>query len=116
MVNEIKVIINDNIFIADLVDNQATREFVNMLPLSLEMKDLNGNEKYYYFTTILTMDFYAVEDIKCGDIMLYSSDCLALFYDDFSKENNYTRIGKIRDINRLKEALGTGSVVVNFEK
>ena len=47
--------------------------------------------------------------------MLYSGDCVVLFYGT-AGGYSYTRIGKIADVSGLAAALGTGSVSVKFEK
>lgn len=59
------------------------------------MSELNGNEKYYYFEETLPSNATQIGTIQTGDIMLYGSDCLVLFYDTFSTSYRYTRIGKI---------------------
>lgn len=47
--------------------------------------------------------------------MLYSGDCIVLFYGA-AGGYSYTRIGKLSSTDGLKAALGTGSVKVSFEK
>ena len=49
MNTEIMVAVNDRQFKAELNDSEAARQFYQMLPLSVDMKELNGNEKYYIF-------------------------------------------------------------------
>ena len=44
----IKVIINNKTYTATLEDNKTSKEFINMLPLEINMQELNNNEKYYY--------------------------------------------------------------------
>ena len=41
MANEIKVIIGTNIFVATLFENETAKEFKRMLPITLNMSDLN---------------------------------------------------------------------------
>ena len=48
--------------------------------------------------------------------MLYGSNCIVLFYDDFSTSYEYTALGKIDNPEGLKEAVGTGNVEINFKK
>ena len=53
--------------------------------------------------------------IHTGDIMLYGSNCIVLFYEDFSTSYSYTPIAHIEDTNGLKSALGSGDVTVTIK-
>lgn len=74
------------------------------------MSELHRNEKYYYMPT----NSEKVSSVKTGDIMLFGSDCLVLFYEDFKTSYSYTRLGYIEDKIGLADALGNGSVKVSF--
>lgn len=102
-------------FIAHLLDNPTTQAFKKLLPLTIDMSDLNDNEKYFYLLTNLPAKSSVGGNIKAGDIMLYGNNCLVLFYEGFHTSYSYTRMGFIEDISGLKEALGTGNVKVKFE-
>ena len=55
---------------------------------------------------------YVPSVIQTGDLMLYGSDCLMLFYDSFQTSYRYTRLGKINgDVASL---VGDGRVEVLF--
>jgi hypothetical protein len=101
-------------FIAVLYDNPSVKALSARLPLTLTMSELNGNEKYFYFQERLPSNPQWVGSIKSGDLMLYGTDCLVLFYKSFSTSYSYTGLGYIEDISGLAEALGSGSVVVAF--
>lgn len=79
------------------------------------MQELNGNEKYVYLSQSLPSDAHAVSTIHAGDLMLFGSDCVVLFYEDFTTSYRYTKIGSLQDPEGLAEALGTGSVHVTFQ-
>ena len=111
---KINLSINGNDFIATLEDNETTRELLNSLPLEVSMSELNGNEKYYYFDESLPTNSYRPGSISTGDIMLYGSDCLVIFYEDFDTPYSYTRPGKIDNVDNLKNALGKGNVNVTI--
>lgn len=101
-------------FTATLYDNDSTQVLLERLPLTLNMDELNGNEKFCFFSEKFPTDSEAVGNIKAGDLMLYGSDCLVLFYESFSTLYNYTRLGYIEDAEGLTDALGSGSIEVTF--
>lgn len=111
----IEITVQDRTFYAELYDNETAEKFAEMLPLTLNMSELNGNEKYFYFSDDLPSKQKRTDKIYSGDIMLYGSDCLVLFYDSFSTSYSYTPIGHIDDADGLAEALGKGGVTVSFQ-
>lgn len=102
-------------FSADLQDNASTQALLEQLPMTITMNEMNGNEKYYYLTSSLPMDTRNIGTIHTGDLMLYGSDCLVLFYQDFHTSYRYTRLGSVSNPARLSEALGGGNVQVTFQ-
>ena len=113
-VNNLRVIVGDKVFPATLADSYAAEEFKELLPLTIDMNELNGNEKYHYLTYSFTVDASVPDMIHAGDIMLYGQKCLVLFYDTFETSYSYTPIGAINNPTGLAEALGTGQVTVTF--
>lgn len=97
-----------------LYDNVSAWALLAQMPLTINMSELNGNEKYYYLPEILPTDSVQAENIKSGDLMLYGSDCLVLFYKSFSTSYSYTKLGYIEDVSGLLNALGIGNVKVTF--
>ena len=112
----INVIVGNKTFTATLADNETGKAFAQLLPMTVTMNELNGNEKYHYLDSSLPTDSYQPGTIQTGDLMLYSNNCVVLFYKTFSSGYSYTRIGVIDNPSDLAEALGTGSVSVRFEK
>jgi hypothetical protein len=110
----IQITVGGQIFSAKLYDNESSKKLVEMLPLTLDMNELHGNEKYYYLDSDLPTDSESVEYINSGDIMLYGSDCLVLFYDSFSSVYSYTRLGYVENPDGLAKALGSGNVTVTL--
>lgn len=102
-------------FTATLEDNATARAFVAMLPMTVTMNEMNGNEKYYYLSENLPTDSYRPGTIRNGDLMLYGSSCVVLFYETFSSSYSYTRIGRLDNPSGLASALGRGNVTVTFE-
>jgi hypothetical protein len=114
-VNKMKVIIGSVVFTAILNDNATTAAFREMLPLTITMEELNGNEKFYYFQGTLPGDASPGGNIQPGDLMLYGNNCLVLFYEGFSTSYSYTRIGHTKNASGLAAAVGSGNVTVQFE-
>lgn len=112
---KIKIIVNSKIFTATLLDNNSAKAFKELLPLTIKMNELNGNEKYHDFSKSLPTNSSIPGMINNGDLMLYGSKTLVLFYKTFSTSYNYTKLGKIDDITGLATALGSGNVTVTFE-
>lgn len=106
--------INGKSFTAEFYDSETAKAFQNMLPLTLDMNDLHGNEKYCYLDSSLPTKAQNVRTINEGDIMLFGNDCLVVFYESFSTSYSYTKIGYITDTAGLKEAVGNDDVTVTF--
>ena len=111
----IQVIINGQEFEAELNDNEAARQFTEMLPIQLDMEDLHDNEKYFYFSDDFDTADEELKKIHAGDLLIYDSKCLVLFYESFETTYQYTPLGKISDTSGLKEALGTGTAAISFQ-
>jgi len=79
------------------------------------MVELNGNEKYVDLSRNLPTNAANPGTIQNGDLMLYGSATLVLFYKTFSTSYSYTKLGRIDDVTGLVAALGTGNVIVSFE-
>ena len=116
MQNQITVQIGGRTFPATLEDNLATRDFIERLPLEVDMQELNGNEKYFYLSGDLPSDSVRVKQIHAGDLMLFGSNCVVLFYEDFTTSYSYTSLGKIDAPADLEKVLGKGNVRVQFVK
>lgn len=110
----INIQIGAKTFEAKLYANATTKKWVDSFPVTLNMKELNGNEKYKYLRTNLPTDAVMPGQIHKGDLMLYGSDCVVLFYDTFPTSYSYTSMGYIEDTTGLEEAVGTGSISVTF--
>ncbi|WP_320164210.1 cyclophilin-like fold protein [uncultured Trichococcus sp.] len=101
-------------YTVSLNDNATTQALTQKLPMTLKMDELNGNEKFHYLSETLPTDSQRVGRIKAGDVMLYGSDCLVIFYKDFSTSYSYTPIGQIKNTAGLVQALGRGSAEITF--
>jgi hypothetical protein len=113
--NQVNIRVGSKSLKANLVDNDSANRFKEMLPLKVEMTDLNQNEKYFDLSKALPTNSTAPGVIKSGDIMLYGSKTLVLFYKTFSSPYSYTKLGHVDGASDLASVLGTGSVPVVFE-
>jgi hypothetical protein len=111
----INIIIGSKTFTATLADSETGEAFAALLPLSVTMNELNGNEKYHYLSSSLPTSAYQPGTIHAGDLMLYGNNCVVLFYETFNSSYSYTRIGAIDNPSGLAAALGSGNVSVRFE-
>lgn len=114
MERHLTITINGMAFTATLIANDAADAFAELLPLTLDMSEMNGNEKYYYLDSSLPTDSFRPGTIRTGDLMLYGSSCIVLFYETFSSGYSYTRLGRIDNPEGLADALGSGNVSVSF--
>ncbi|WP_208867467.1 cyclophilin-like fold protein [Pseudomonas helmanticensis] len=101
-------------FAISLEDNPATRELVARVPLNLDMTDLHNNEKYATLEQPLPTQEYSPGTIQTGDLLLYGSDTLVIFYKTFTSSYSYSRLGHIDNSTGLAEALGRKNVRVRF--
>ena len=99
--SSVKIVIDEKEFIIDLEDNETVKSFINMLPLELNMKELNGNEKYVYLDNSLPTNSSNPKRINAGDVMLYGNNCLVIFYKSFDTSYSYTKIGHINNLENL---------------
>lgn len=102
-------------FEATLYGNATATAFKVMLPLTLDMIELNDNEKYVDLANKLPVKSSNPKTIQNGDLMIYGSKTLVLFYKTFSTPYSYTKLGRITDTAGLTAALGNSDVTVNFE-
>lgn len=101
-------------FAVTLENNPTARAFAQMLPLTLDMPDLNDNEKHVKLPRSLPIHAVRPGTIRTGDVMLYGSDTLVVFYKTFPSSYSYTRIGRVTQVDGLVEALGPGSQRIGF--
>lgn len=110
-----KIKIGQRTFSATLYDNATATAFRSMLPMTVSMTDLNRNEKYSDLSRSLPASATIPRTIKAGDLMLYGSSTLVLFYKTFSTTYYYTALGRIDDVTGIADAVGLESATVTFE-
>lgn len=99
--NNIKVIIKNEIYKIKMQDNLSARNFIDKLPLEIDMYELNRNEKYGDIPSDIPKSERYSGKIEIGDLMLYGSDCIVLFYKSFSTPYTYSRLGTVIEKEKL---------------
>jgi hypothetical protein len=109
--------VGNSTFPAKLYDNPTASALLAQFPLKLNMSELNGREKFYNLPGKLPAEQTETPaTIQAGEIMLWSSNCLVLFYSTFPNSyGGYVKLGYVEDITGLAAALGSASAQVTFD-
>ena len=91
-------------FALTLAEGAAARALAARLPLTLDMDDLNRNEKKATLPQPLPTYTYRPGTIRSGDILLWGADTLVVFYLTFESPYAYTRLGRLDETTRLVHA------------
>ena len=75
--------IGSSTFIATFDENPTATAFKAMLPLTVDMQELNGTEKLYRLPDKLPTKAFNPGTIKNGDLMIYGANTVVLFYKSF---------------------------------
>jgi len=113
--NRLRIRVGSSTFTATLQSNPTVTAFKAQLPLTLSMKELNGNEKFVDLPNSLPSNATNPGTIQTGDLMLYGSNTLVLFYETFRTSYSYTKLGRVDNPAGLAAALGRSNVTVTFE-
>lgn len=112
--NRVWMVVGTRRFAVTLSDNASGRAFAELLPLKLNMEDLNANEKKVQLPKSLPGKSTTPGTIHNGDLMLYRADILVVFYQTFASPYPYSRIGRVDNPTGLAQALGRDAVVLEF--
>lgn len=112
---KLKITVQSKEFSATLNNSEAARELIKMLPLDVNMTEHNGNEKYYVLPNTMPGRAESRGRVEAGDLMIWSSNYLVLFYADARTSYSYITLGKLDNPDGLHEAVGRGNVRVKFE-
>ena len=111
---DMKLEINGKSFSFKAEDNIASRALAKRLekgPVTIEMRDYGGFEKVGSLGFSIPSADRSMKTVP-GDIVLYSSDSIVIFYG--SNSWAYTKIGHIDDTVALTDALQGRTVSVTF--
>lgn len=112
---KLNITVDNTAFTATLEDNETSKAFVKQLPLTLDMSEFNGNEKYSNLSSNLRADTASNPGkISEGDLMLYGNNTLVLFYKTFNTPYSYVKLGHLDNTTGLNKAIGSVNVKVTF--
>jgi len=111
---QMHVVIKTRTFQVELEANATVDALKSLLPMKLQMEDLNANEKFCYLNKALPTSSVHPQKIHAGDIMLYGNNCIVIFYKTFTTSYAYTKIGRVKNLEGLEGILGKGDVDVEF--
>lgn len=106
---------NEIVFEIILEDNETATAFSKLMPISMQMTELNGNEMFYMLSNSLPINPQQVRNIQKGDVMLYGSNTIVLFYKSFSTSYSYTKIGRVSNLDDIELVIGQTSVLISFK-
>jgi hypothetical protein len=115
MIDTLVIKVGGKEFTATLPSSPTATAFKALLPLTMNMTELNGNEKYFSLSRDLPANELNPGTINSGDLMLYGSNTMVLFYENFRTSYSYTKLGTITDVSGLAAAVGKGNVTVRIE-
>lgn len=98
---------DDHQLTLDLEISGTSLDLQALLPLQLELVDLNRNEKYADLPEELSGQAKRVRQINAGDVMIFAGNCLVIFYESFSTPYAYVRLGSIREKEQLADLIGS---------
>lgn len=113
--SKMKITIGTAVFTATLYNNPSATAFKELFPLTINMMELNNNEKYFDLPNSLPTNASIGGDIKVGDLTLYRNNTLVLFYKSFNTSYSYTKLGYVDNPTGLATQLGNGNIIIKFE-
>ena len=108
--------IGERRFAITLAETEAARAFIALLPLTVNMEELNGNEKKKELPSPLPTEASRPGTIRNGDLLLWGSRTVVVFYQTFESPYAYTRLGRVDAPSGLPQSLGRRDVRVVFSK
>lgn len=98
---DVRVNISGNIYTASIESNNAAKSFLTHLPLEIEMKDLDGNQKRGYTYFKLTTESKKMKKVEIGDILISGDSYVIIATKTFKTSDKYTKLGHIQNLGDL---------------
>ena len=106
--------IGQEVLVIEPENNSSAEAFIELLrkgDLTVNMHDYGNFEKVGSIGTSLPRNDERITTIP-GDVILYQGNQITIYYD--TNTWNFTRLGKVQNIESLKSILGDGNVTVRF--
>lgn len=115
---KIRLKVNDKILSATMIDSKTTREFISLLPLTLNMNDLFHREKYAHLPKAISTAGARAHTYEVGEIVYWSpGPDVAIYYHQDGERIPNPGIIVIGKIDSGVEALNVAdSVKVIIER
>lgn len=113
----LKISVGDEYALVKLDNNDATKDFATMLPLTIDFQDYNGTEKIAYLPRNLdTSNTAKGIEPSAGDFTLYEPwGNLAIFYEPFSYSEGLIKLGVIESgLEVLTGQSGNFTATIDF--
>jgi hypothetical protein len=103
---KMKISIGAEMFDATLVDNETAAAFKSLLPLTVDMDELNGNEKKCDLAESLPTSSYKPKNINSGDLLIWGERTVVLF----SRRSRHRTVIQGSDVSTILQHLNPQSV------
>lgn len=117
---KLNLIVGESTFTVTLYDNESTKDFVSLLPLTSTWTDYNRQERRCRLPKRLSNDGAGEEvNISAGDINYYMPfRNLCIYYQDSGLSFCQVPLGKIDTdgMETIRDMAGSGPVEITFEK
>lgn len=103
---QIKLIINNHETTAKMIKNPTSDEFLSLLPLNVELKDLFGREKYAALPTKITDNSQKTDTYSVGMLAYYEpTNSIAIYYENDNEKikEGIIPLAIIEDVEAFKE-------------
>ena len=120
-ITKIRIAIGETVATAELNDSETSKDFIDLLPLTLNMTRFYDREYAASLSpATLSQNGEAIDDFENGDITYYiAGNALAIFFDEANESNQsgLIRMGKITsDLNEIINLSGNSEVTITLSE
>jgi len=111
---QMKITVNEKVFIANMLDNITSNKIKSLLPFEIPMENLFQREMCYRFEDPLPYDDAKVTGYEIGEIIYYPPmHSFVIMYEQNGEHFNMQKIGKIdEDVSYLENV---DNIIFKFE-